>query len=243
DEIEKLADAFNQMASSLNRSFRELERQMGEIRRLEEHYRDLIENSPEMIHKLDQDGRFVHVNTTAIDKLGYTQDEMFGKCLWDIAPAECRQHTENLEQEVARRTKDLMESQERYKILFDEAADSVLMVNPGGGIIAVNRRQEAVLKYPEEELVGRRFLDLLMPKDQPSVAALIHEILGEARKTPTVEVKVLDRSGRAVPMELDLTGIQTGSVTYIMVQLRDITERKRLERQLYEYSESLEVKV
>jgi len=63
DEIEKLADAFNQMASSLNRSFRELERQMGEIRRLEEHYRDLIENSPEMIHKLDQDGRFVHVNT------------------------------------------------------------------------------------------------------------------------------------------------------------------------------------
>ena len=309
DEIEKLADAFNQMASSLNRSFRELERQMGEIRRLEEHYRDLIENSPEMIHKLDQDGRFVHVNTTAIDKLGYTQDEMFGKCLWDIAPAECRQavleyvsrlakegrgsletafltkdgkrldveihatvlfdpaggsftrafvrdttarkaleaqvrqHTENLEQEVARRTKDLMESQERYKILFDEAADSVLMVNPGGGIIAVNRRQEAVLKYPEEELVGRRFLDLLIPKDQPSVAALIHEILGEARKTPTVEVKVLDRSGRAVPMELDLTGIQTGSVTYIMVQLRDITERKRLERQLYEYSESLEVKV
>src|SRR2546430_4579896 len=48
---------------------------------------------------------------------------------------------------------------------------------------------------------------------------------------------------RSVSMELDLTGIGAGPMTYIMVQLRDITERKVLERQLQEYSESLEVKV
>jgi PAS domain S-box-containing protein len=154
-----------------------------------------------------------------------------------------RQHTEGLEHAVARRTRDLRESQERYKILFDEAADSVIMVNPGGGIIAVNRRQEAVLKYPEEQLVGRRFIDLILPKYQTSVAAQIQEILKGADKTPTLEVKVFDRAGRPVPMELDLTGIGTGTMIYIMVQLRDITERKALERQLQEYSEALEVKV
>src|SRR3989449_6977545 len=44
-------------------------------------------------------------------------------------------------------------------------------------------------------------------------------------------------------MELDLTGIGAGPMTYIMVQLRDITERKALARQLQEYSESLELKV
>ncbi|HEV8243163.1 MAG TPA: PAS domain S-box protein [Nitrospirales bacterium] len=154
-----------------------------------------------------------------------------------------RQHTEGLEHAVARRTRDLRESQERYKILFDEAADSVIMVNPGGGIIAVNRRQEAILKYPEEQLVGRRFIDLILPKYQASVAAQIQEILKGAEKTPTLEVKVFDRAGRPVPMELDLTGIGTGTMIYIMVQLRDITERKALERQLQEYSEGLEVKV
>jgi len=154
-----------------------------------------------------------------------------------------RQHTEGLEHAVAHRTKDLRESQERYKILFDEAADSVIMVNPGGGIIAVNRRQEAVLKYPEDQLVGRRFIDLILPKYQPAVTALMREILKGANKTPTVEVKAFDRAGRPVPMELDLTGIGAGPMIYIMVQLRDITERKALERQLQEYSESLEVKV
>jgi PAS domain S-box-containing protein len=154
-----------------------------------------------------------------------------------------RQHTEGLEHAVALRTKDLRESQERYKILFDEAADSVIMVNPGGGIIAVNRRQEVILKYPEDQLVGRRFTDLILPKYQPAVTALMREILKGADKTPTVEVKVFDRAGRPVPMELDLTGIGVGPMIYIMVQLRDITERKALERQLLEYSEALEVKV
>ncbi|TAL10999.1 MAG: PAS domain S-box protein [Nitrospirae bacterium] len=154
-----------------------------------------------------------------------------------------RRHTEGLEHEVDRRTKDLRESQERYKILFDEAADSVIMVNPGGGIVAVNRRQEAILKYPEDQLVGRRFIDLILPKYQPAVTALMQEVLKGANKTPTVEVKVFDRAGRPVPMELDLTGIETGPMVYVMVQLRDITERKALERQLQEYSEALEVKV
>ncbi|HEY3198677.1 MAG TPA: PAS domain S-box protein [Nitrospirales bacterium] len=310
DEIEKLADAFNQMASSLGRSFQELEHQMAEIRRLEERYRDLIENSPEMILQLDQDGGFVHINTTAIEKLGYTQVDVAQKKLWEIVPEECREtvrhyllrlkseegsletvfltqaggrldveihttvlfdqgsgslvytrafvrditarktleaevrrHTEGLEQEVTRRTKDLVESQERYKILFDEAADSVLMVNPDGDIVAVNRRQETVLRYPEEQLAGRRFLELVLPKDQAAVAALMKEIVGGARKTPTVEVKIFDRAGRPVPMELDLTSIQAGARTFLLVQLRDITERKRLERELQEYSEALELKV
>src|SRR5438093_13002742 len=71
----------------------------------------------------------------------------------------------------------------------------------------------------------------------------MQEVLKVADKMPTVEVKVFDRAGRPVSMELDLTGIGAGPMTYIMVQPRDITERKVLERQLQEYSESLEVKV
>ncbi len=62
DEIEQLADAFNKMAANLRLSFHQIEQRMADIRRLEEKYRDLIENSPEMIHQVDKAGRFVHVN-------------------------------------------------------------------------------------------------------------------------------------------------------------------------------------
>ena len=75
DEIEGLAQAFNQMASNLQRSFGQIEQRMAEVRQLEEKYRDLIEHAPEMICQLDRGGRLVHVNKTGLDKLGYTPDE------------------------------------------------------------------------------------------------------------------------------------------------------------------------
>jgi len=86
DEIEQLAEAFNRMAANLRQSFGQLEQRMGEIRRLEERYRDLIENSPEMIHQLNKAGQFVHVNKTELEKLGYSREEMLRMHLWDIVP-------------------------------------------------------------------------------------------------------------------------------------------------------------
>lgn len=86
DEIEQLADAFNKMASNLRLSFQQIEQRMADIRQLEEKYRDLIENSPEMIHQVDKAGRFVHVNQTELEKLGYSLDEMLEMHLWDIVP-------------------------------------------------------------------------------------------------------------------------------------------------------------
>jgi PAS domain S-box-containing protein len=88
DEIEHLADAFNRMGANLKASFTELEQRMADIRRLEQRYRDLIENSPEMIHQIDKAGQFVHVNQTELDKLGDRLDEMLTMRLWDIVPRE-----------------------------------------------------------------------------------------------------------------------------------------------------------
>src|SRR2546428_610196 len=116
----------------------------------------VLQEGAAMIGRGQLDHRLAITTGDEIEKLADSFNQM---------AASLRHHTEGLEHEVARRTRDLRESQERYKILFDEAADSVIMVNPGGGIIAVNRRQEAILKYPEEQLVGRRFIDVIYTLD------------------------------------------------------------------------------
>ena len=64
------------MAANLKLSFEQIEQRMEEVRRLEARYRDLIEHSPEMIYQLNKAGRFVHVNKTGLDKLGYSLEEM-----------------------------------------------------------------------------------------------------------------------------------------------------------------------
>ncbi len=311
DEIGQLAVAFNGMAANLRQSFGQLEQRMADIRRLEEKYRDLIENSPEMIHQLNKAGQFVHVNKTELEKLGYTLEEMLNMHLWDIVPQgkepeilayleqlmaqgrstietvfltrdgkpidveihatalfdaeggglvhsrafvrditqrklleqKVQRYTTQLEQEVAERTRQLLQSQQRYKALFDLAADSVFMVAPTGNIVAVNKREEEALGYSEDDAVGRSFLDVVLPQHREMTDSLIQKIVKGERQVPTHEIEVTDRSGRAMPVEMDLIRIEDGASVTAMVQLRDITERKRMEQQLQEYSEELEAKV
>jgi len=311
DEIEQLAEAFNGMAANLKRSFGQLEQRMADIHRLEEKYRDLIENSPEMIHQLNKAGQFVHVNKTELEKLGYSLQEMLNMRLWDIVPKgkepeilayleqlmakgrgtietvfltrdgqpidveihatalfdaeggglvysrafvrditqrklleqKVQRYTTQLEQEVAERTQQLSQSQKRYKALFDLAADSVFMVAPTGRIVAVNEREEQALGYAEADVVGCSFLDLVLPRHRESAGGLIGKIMEGERQVPTQEIEVTDRSGCAMPVEVDVIRIEDGSTVSAMVQLRDIRERKRMEQQLQEYSEELEAKV
>ncbi|MGH7255877.1 MAG: PAS domain S-box protein, partial [Nitrospirales bacterium] len=311
DEIEQLADAFNKMAGNLRQAFSQLQDRMADIRRLEEKYRDLIENSPEMIHQVDKAGRFVHVNKTELEKLGYSLEEMLTMYLWDISPRgrepeilaylerlmvdgrgrietvfltregkpidveihstalfdresgglvysrafvrditqrklleqKVQRYTIQLEQEVAERTEQLSASQRRYKALFDLAADSVFMVTPEGQVAAVNKREEQVLGYSEAEAVGRPFLDLVRPPYHDVTRGLLDKIVQGESQVPTQEIEVLTRAGTCTPVEMDLIRIEDPAGPSVMVQLRDIIERKRLEQQLQEYSGELEVKV
>ncbi|MGH7167997.1 MAG: PAS domain S-box protein, partial [Nitrospiraceae bacterium] len=311
DEIEHLAEAFNSMAANLRQSFGQLEQRMRDIRRLEEKYRDLIENSPEMIHQLNKAGQFVHVNKTELDKLGYSHEEMQGMHLWDIVPKgrepeilaylerlgsqgrstietvfltregtpidveihstalldpegggllhsrafvrditqrklleqQVQRYTTQLEQEVAAQTQQLSLSQKRYKALFDLAADSVFMVDPDGRITAVNKREEQALGYAEAQAIGRTFLEFVLPRHHDVTNGLIGKIVLGESQVRTQEIEVMHRDGRPMPAEMDLIRIEDGATVSVMVQLRDITERKRLEQQLQEYSEELEAKV
>jgi PAS domain S-box-containing protein len=312
DEIEQLAEAFNKMAANLKHSFGQLEQRMADIRRLEEKYRDLIENSPEMIHQINKAGQFVHVNKTELEKLGYTLEAMLTMHLWDIVPRgreaeilaylerlmsrgrgtietvfltrdgkpidveihstalidaeggglvysrafvrditqrkvleqQQQRYTTQLEQAVTERTHQLSISEKRYKALFDMAADSVFMVDPEGAVVAVNKREEQVLGHSGDRVAGRKFLDLVCPGYHEITSGLIEKIImGGTSQVSTQGIEVLNRSGRPTPVEMDLIRIEDGTTVSVMVQLRDITERKRLEQQLHEYSEELELKV
>jgi PAS domain S-box-containing protein len=311
DEIEHLAGAFNQMAANLKLSFTQIEQRMLEVRQLEEKYRDLIEHSPEMIYQLDRAGRFVHVNQTGLEKLGYSLDEMLAMRLWDVAPPDqaghvlsylerlmvkgrntietvflakdgrqidveihatalfdqegggivhtrafvrdvterhqlerqLQQYTSKLETAVSERTQQLVASQARYKALFDLVADSVFMVDRDGKIVAVNQREEQALGYSESSVVGRSIFDIALPAFRDGVRALLMELAGGQRQVPTHEIAVRTAAGVETPVEMDLIRTGAAEAPLIMVQLRDITDRKRMERQLRSYRDELEVKV
>jgi PAS domain S-box-containing protein len=311
DEIERLAEAFNHMATNLQRSFGQIEQRMTEVRQLEEKYRDLIEHSPEMIYQLDRGGRFVHVNKTGLDKLGYTLDEMLALKLWELVPRgqeskvlhylerlvaqgqgsmetvllakdgrlidveihatalldhvrgglihsrafvrdvterrrleqELHRYTSGLEQAVSERTQQLVASQARYKALFDLVADSVFMVHVDGTVAAVNKREEQALGYVESSVTGRSLLDIVPENYHPAFLGWLRDIGTGQQRVSSQEITVFHSGGHEIPVEMDLIPVGNTDQALVMVQLRDITDRKRLERQLQSYREDLESNV
>jgi PAS domain S-box-containing protein len=55
-----------------------------ESRRRDRRQRVLFENSPDMIDVLDSDGRLVEVNRRFCEELGYDEDEVLGRPIWEI---------------------------------------------------------------------------------------------------------------------------------------------------------------
>lgn len=51
-------------------------------------YKDMVENAPEIIFKMDSHGKFLHVNRLGLDLLGYSAKEMSRMYLFDLIPSE-----------------------------------------------------------------------------------------------------------------------------------------------------------
>ncbi|MBI3356547.1 MAG: PAS domain S-box protein, partial [Nitrospirae bacterium] len=156
---------------------------------------------------------------------------------------ELQRYTTGLEQAVSERTQQLVASQARYKALFDLVADSVFMVDATGTIVAVNKREEQALGYAESRVVGQNMLDFVPEAYHQVLLGWLRDISTGQRQVPTQEITVKDAGGRETPVEMDLIRVGGADQLLVMVQLRDITDRKKLERQLQSYREELELKV
>jgi PAS domain S-box-containing protein len=69
----------------------------------EQKYRDLIENSPDMVHVLDAEGRFVESNRTEIERLGYSLAALKGRDFLTIVDEAHRDRTRAHLREVRER--------------------------------------------------------------------------------------------------------------------------------------------
>lgn len=145
------------------------------------------------------------------------------------------QMSDNLEKSGKERERylhQIEESEEHYKTLFDHAEDSMLMVDLSGKIIAVNKREEKVLGYSKDALLNQGFSRLLSEKHRDKFSHIFNDAIN-GKKPSTIEVEVLSVERGLLTMEMDMTGIKKGErISFVQIHLRDITERKILEKQI-----------
>ncbi len=137
---------------------------------------------------------------------------------------------------VRQKLKDEAALEERYRALFENANDMVYTHDLAGRITAINQTGERLLQRPRGEILSRHIIELVVDEQQAAARQWLEHVLKGA-EPPTVEWDFAAASGQRVKLEISTRLIeQGGELVEVEGIARDITERKRLEREILEIS-------
>lgn len=134
----------------------------------------------------------------------------------------------SLEKAVDERTRALRESEERFRVLFENAPVGYQSLDAEGRFLAVNEAWLAILGYSTEEVLGRWFGDFLAPGFKQHFLANFPRFkeVGEIRG---VEFQMVRKDGSTVLVSFDgkIGHDQDGRFRQTHCVLKDITEQRR----------------
>ncbi len=125
-----------------------------------------------------------------------------------------------------------IQSEEKYRTLFEESKDAVFISTPEGRYLDINRAGIELLGYAsKEELLAIDIArDLYVnPEDREKYEKMLHE--NGFTKDYEIEMKRKDGSKLTVLTTSSVVRDEKGSVTAYRGIMRDITEHKKLEEQ------------
>jgi len=138
---------------------------------------------------------------------------------------------------------EVRESEEKYRMLFEDANDVILYVNKYGKIIDINKRVEDIFGYKRDEVVGKNFVKLgvLRPKNIPRIVKLFRNSIEGKEVISILELEVKNKNGKMVSIEASTRVIKrNGKIVGTMNILRDISKRKKAEEEIKAKSQFLE---
>jgi len=107
-------------------------------------------------------------------------------------------------------------------------------------IVFVNRKLLQMLKYEDaSELIGRSFYDLVDPIRRDISKQLEATMLSQSDDLFSIEDVYQCKDGRFLPVEVSAIAIRYQGSTAIQITARDISERKKVEAEIWEYQDML----
>jgi PAS domain S-box-containing protein len=151
------------------------------------------------------------------------------------ANAALREAAVGLEARVAGRTRDLMASERRFRVIFDSAFQLMALLEPDGVVLEANETALHFMGLRRAEVVGRRLADL---PSWPDDGARLTEALAAAAAGTAQRQEMVVRAadGRLAPVDVSLRPVRDaeGRISWIVAEGHDLAELKAAEARLRE---------
>ncbi len=200
---------------------------------------------------LRKDGVTFPIDITA-SVIEYTDKKVVQAIIRDIserrnAENEIMRLNKELESKVEERTKELSESEERFREISNSAQDAIVMMDNKGNISFWNRAAEKIFGYKIKDAIGKELHYLIIPERyyefyKKGLSGFMNTghgpVIGK-----TLELEALKKDGKEFPVELSISVIKIKGKYNAIGIIRDITERKHMEEELRKLNEGLEINV
>ena len=132
------------------------------------------------------------------------------------------------------KTRQLEESEEKFRITFDQAPVGIAHIDPEGKILMANQRLCDMLGYSKGELVNLVFHGLCVIKDRETHIRCLRDLVEKGSSYHTTQLSLSHRHNRIVWTQLTVSPLRepTGKLKYFIYVLEDISERKVAEDSL-----------
>lgn len=170
------------------------------------------------------DGRELVAQVKALLRLKESQDLL-------------RRQEDRLLRELNLRTATLQESEARFRTMFENSPDAIFVEDENGTVLDANRAACTLHDLSREELVGMNASALVPPEKRAVVAAMQKRWF---QGIPCyIESVSRSRSGNDVPVEIRGNQIHYNGQSALLLQVRDISRRKRMEKALRDISQAV----
>ncbi|MCP3875106.1 MAG: PAS domain S-box protein, partial [Desulfobacteraceae bacterium] len=165
------------------------------------------------------------VETSSLVSLGQLTGKKGSRLLW------------RKERHLRKTSHELIENEMKYRDLYENAPIAYISMNPKGEILKCNKKAEVLSGYEENDLIGQNANDFFVEQKKTARGAMdMWGTLAGGEAIKDHELQIKPKKGKSIWVSLSIEGVKDklGKIIELRAMAVDISQRKGLEKQLFQ---------